>query len=125
MRLKQGNLVKTFIEEIWTVALFADAFYRDSPDVLFKPAVGNQSYDALLIDASTHRVLHRLQITQSFDGYQNYLRMLHLEEYGRAPVTGPRLKKDKASGHVRETWPEAVPHDQVLAQTFKATREAV
>lgn len=125
VRLKQGNLVKRFIEEIWPLALFADAFYKGSPDVLFKPTVGSQSYDALLIDASTHHVLHHLQITQAFDGYQNYLRMLHLEAHGRAPVTGPPLKKDKASGRVRETWPEAVPHDRVLAQTFEDIHEAV
>jgi hypothetical protein len=125
VRLKQGDLVKQFIEEIWPLSLFADAFYRGRPDVLFKPAVGNQSFDALLIDASTHCILHHLQITQSFDGYQNYLRMLHLEEHGRAPVTGPGLEKNKASGRVRETWPEAVRHDQVLAQTFKAIQVAV
>jgi len=125
VRLEQGNLVKRFIEEIWPLALFADAFYKGSPDVLFKPAVGNQSYDALLIDASTHRALHHLQITQSFDGYRNYLQMLHLEEYGRAPVTGPLLKEDKASGRVPETWPEAIPHDKVLAKTFEAIHGTV
>lgn len=124
-RLKQGNLVKVFVEEIWPLALFADAFYKGRPDVLFKPVVGNQSYDALLIDASTDRVLHHMQVTQSFDGYQNYLRMLHLEEHGRAPVTGPGLKKDKASGRVQETWPEVVRHDQVVAQTFEAIQAAV
>lgn len=124
-RLKQGNLVKEFIEEIWPLALFADAFCKGRPDILFKPVVGNQSYDALLIDASTQRVLHHLQVTQSFDGYQNHLRMLHLEEHGRAPATGTGLKKDKASGRVQETWPEAVRHDQVLAQTFEAIQAAV
>src|SRR6267378_1611894 len=113
LRLKKGHLVKKFMEEIWPLALFADAFYR------------GRSYDARLFEASTHPVLHHLQITQSFDGYQNHLRMLHLDEHGRAPVTGPKLKKDKTSGHVQETWPEAVCHEHLLAQTFEAIRTAV
>jgi len=125
VRLKKGDLVKQFMEEIWPLALFADAFYRGRSDVQFQPAIGNQSYDARLFEASTHRVLHHLQITQSFDGYQNHLRMLHLDEHGRAPVTGPKLKKDKTSGHVQETWPEAVCHEHLLAQTFEAIRTAV
>src|SRR5712671_6308546 len=94
VRLRRGHLVKKFMEEIWPLALFADAFYRGRSDVQFQPAIGNQSYDARLFEASTHRVLHHLQITQSFDGYQNHLRMLHLDEHGRAPVTGLKLKKD-------------------------------
>ncbi|MBI4607765.1 MAG: hypothetical protein HY726_02000 [Candidatus Rokubacteria bacterium] len=125
VRLNRGDLVKRFKEEIWPLALFADAFYNGRGDVLFKPVIGNQSYDALILEASAHKVLHHLQITQSFDGYQNYLRMLHLVEHGRAPVTSAMLQRDKASGRVPETWPEAVPHDQVLARTFVAIHEAV
>lgn len=125
VRLNHDDLVKRFKEEIWPLALFADAFYKGRADVLFKPVMGNQSYDALILEASAHEVLHHLQITQSFDGFQNYLRMLHLVEHGRAPVTGAMLQKDKATGRVPETWPEAVPHDRVLAQTFEAILEAV
>jgi hypothetical protein len=125
LRLNHGDLVKRFKEEVWPLTLFADAFYKGRADVLFKPVISDQSYDALILEASTHKVLHNLQITQSFDGYQTYLRMLHLVEYGRAPVTGARLWKEKATGRVPETWPEAVPHNRVLAQTFEAIYEAV
>lgn len=59
-----------------------------------------------------------MQITQSFDGYQNYLQMLHLEEHGRAPLTA-KLHKDQKTKHAPETWPEMVRHDKVLQQTFQ------
>jgi|SRR5882724_528676 len=125
VRLNKGNLVKAFNEEVWPLALFADAFYKDRTDVLFQPVVGYESYDAFIIEASGRRTLHYLQITQSFDGYQNYLRMLHLIEHGRAPVTGPKLQKNKAAGSVQETWPEAVPYDKALQESFERIECAV
>lgn len=51
--------------------------------------------------------------------------MLHLEEHGRAPVTASKLEKDRATGRVPETWPEAVEHKQLLEQTFEHVRDAV
>lgn len=125
VRLNRGDLVKIFKEEIWPFAIFADAFYKGRADILFKPVIGNQSYDALILEASSHEVLHHLQITQAFDGYQNYLRRLHLVEHGGAPVTGTVLQKDKATGRVPETWPEAVAHHRILPHTFEAIHEAV
>jgi len=125
VRLNHGDLVKRFKEEVWPLALFADAFYKGRADVLLKPVIGNQSYDALILEASAHKVLHHLQVTQSFDGYQNYLCMLHLVEHGRAPVTGVMLQKDKGTGRVPETRPEAVRHDLLLLQTFEAIHAAV
>lgn len=121
LRLNMG-LVKQFREEVYPLALFADAFFKGRSDVLFQPVIGSQSYDALLMEASTH---HYLEITQAFDGYQHHLRMQHLEKYGRAPITGPRLEKDKTNGCVHEIWPEAEAHEKLLAQTFAAIQTAV
>jgi hypothetical protein len=125
VRLNKGNLVKEFIEEVWPLALFADAFYKGRDDFLFRPVLGCESYDALILKASSRKTVHHLQITQSFDGYQNHLRMLHLVEHGRAPLTGSKLERDRATGRVLETWPEAVEHDQLLEQTFEHIRDAV
>jgi hypothetical protein len=133
-RLSKGNLVKAFKEEVCTLALFADAFYAGRSDVLFKPVVGNQSYDALLLDASTRRVLHHLQITQAFVdasssdasrgyGYHNYLRMSHLEAYGHAPLTGAKLQRNKATGKVPETSAEVV--TKSLQNTFEGIQLAL
>jgi hypothetical protein len=125
VRLNKGNLVKEFIEEVWPLALFADAFYKGREDFLFRSFLGCESYDALILGASSCKIMHHLQVTQSFDGYQKHLRMLHLEEHGRAPLTGSKLQKDGATGRVPETRPEAVEHDQLLQQTFEHIRGAV
>jgi hypothetical protein len=125
VRLNKGNLVKEFIEEVWPLALFADAFYQGREDFLFRPVLGCESYDALILAASSRKTVHHLQITQSFDGYQNRLRMEHLEEHGRAPLTGSKLERDRAARRVPETWPEAVERKQLLEQTFEHIRDAV
>jgi len=125
VRLNEGDFVKKFTEEIWPLALFADAFYNRRTDVLFKPVIGNQSYDATIVERSTLRILQYLQITQSFDGYQKYLRMLHLDQYGRAPLTGSEIRCDRATRHVAQTWPNAVAHKELLRQTFQQILDAV
>jgi hypothetical protein len=125
IRLNEGELLKQLTEELWPLSLFADAFYRSRRDVLFQLAIDSPTYDALILESDNTQILHCLQITQAFDGYQEYLRMLHLEEYGRAPVTGPPLKKDRATGSVPETTTDAVRHDDLLAQTFEQLRIAV
>jgi hypothetical protein len=125
VRLNEGDFVKKFTEEIWPLALFADAFYNGRTDVLFKPVIGNQSYDATIVEWSSLRILQYLQITQSFDGYQRYLRMLHLVRYGRAPLTGSEIRRDRATRHVVETWPDAVAHEDLLRRTFRQILHAV
>lgn len=125
VRLNKGNLVKEFIEEAWPLALFADAFYKGREDVLFQLVLGGKAHDALILRASSLMIAHHLQITQSFDGYQNRLRMEHLEAHGRAPLTGSKLERDRATGRLPETWPEAVEHDQLLEQMFEHIRDAV
>ncbi len=102
-RLNKGLNVKVFYEEVWPLALFADAFYAGRTDVLFQNIIGNQSFDALIIDASSQQIIEYLQITQSFDGYQTHLQMLHLNQHGWAPGTGPPLRKSPRSQHVPET----------------------
>ena len=125
IRLNKDLLVKTFREEVWPLTLFADAYYKGRTDILFQPILGYGSYDALIIEASGRRPLHYLQITQSFDGHQHYLRMFHLVEHGRAPVTGPKLQKDKDTRSVQETWPQVVRHDKALQESFERIQGAV
>ena len=93
VRLNKGHLVKQFYEEAWPLALYADAFYAGRVDVVFQSIIGNQSYDALILDKSDLRIIQCLQLTQTFDGYQRVLKMLHLEKYDWAPATGPPLRK--------------------------------
>lgn len=124
LKNKKCSFVKQFMEEMFPLMLFADGFYSSNGAVLFQLVIGNQSYDALILDRKTRKPIEYLQITQSFDGYQNSLRMLHLEQYGHAPITGPTLSKNKV-GVVVETNAEAVQHDVVLNKTFENIRSAV
>jgi hypothetical protein len=64
LRLNEGDLVKKFMEEIWPLALFADAFYMGNKDVLFKPVLGRQSDDAFILEAHSCNIIHHIQITQ-------------------------------------------------------------
>ena len=124
VRLRRGHLVKKFMEEIWPLALFADAFYRDRSDVRFRPVIGDQPlYDALLIEAGCPQQF--LEITQAFDGHQNHLRMRHLVQHRHAPVTGPNLVQDKLTGSMPETWSDTESHEHLLARTFATIQEAV
>ena len=125
VRLNSGNLVKVFEEEVWPLALFADGFYKGRADILFQLVLGCESYDALLLDASERRPRKYLQITQAIDGNQNHIRMLHLNMYGRAPLTGPKLLKNEVIESAQENWPEAVPHDRALQDSLGRIRDAV
>jgi len=126
LRLKQGRFVKEFMEEIWPLALFADAFYAGRTEFFFEPTIGNQSYDVRIYEGSVTREGLRgyLQITQALNGYQNHLRMLHLTQYGRAPRTGD-LQKGRGSQELEESWGEAVPHNSALEATFQEIKAAV
>lgn len=124
LKNKGCSLVKQFMEELFPLMLFADGFYSSNDAVLFQLVIGNQSYDALILERATRKPIEYLQITQSFDGYQNSLRMLHLEQYGHAPVTGPTLSKNNV-GAVSETNAEVVQHDSVLNNTFENIRLSV
>jgi hypothetical protein len=126
MRLRSG-LYKKFREEIWPLANYAWRFFRDRSDVLFQPVIGSQpGYDALLVDKSGS-TLRRFQITQALDeaeGYQERLRLEHLDAFRRAPQTGPALKR-LASGSVAETPAEFVAKDDAIEAIIRRIRNAI
>jgi hypothetical protein len=123
-RLNKGNLVKQLVEEMLPLMRFANGFYSENPDLLFQLVIGNQSYDALVRRADREIAMH-LQITQSFDGYQNYLRKLHLNQHSFAPITQRPLAKDKRTGQVERTQGDTVDPHRMLANTFSNIRRAV
>lgn len=98
-RLNKVPFVKEFSEEVLPLNLYAEAYYKDDDDVRFRPVIGNQSYHAV-VETVDGMPLHYVQVTQACDGYQAHLQMLHLEEYGHAPLTGPNLRKKEHGGIV-------------------------
>ncbi len=124
-RLAQAPFVKKFKEEICPLARFADAFYEGRTDLLFKPVIGSQSHDALILDAESEGVREYVQIVLSIDGQQEHLRMRHLEDHGRAPQTGAQLPRTRKNHPIPETWSEMVSHDDEREQAFVQIRSAV
>jgi hypothetical protein len=84
LRLLEGTC-KTLLEEIYPLAIFAAFRYVDSPNVRVRPVLGNQPYDALIIESAGPI---RLEITQAREEEAEYLRSRLLDERGWAPTTG-------------------------------------
>lgn len=122
-RLNKGGLVKQLVEEMLPLRRFADGFYLGDPEVQFRLVVGNQSYDALVVKG-TEAIKH-LQITQAFDGYEAYLRKLHLDQNKSVVITGPTPTRDKQTGRTSQGAGFATDHDEILAKTFLDIRTAV
>jgi hypothetical protein len=122
-RLNKSGLVKQLVEELLPLKRFAEGFYPGDPEIQFRLVVGNQSYDAL-VESQAQPVTY-LQITQAFDGYESYLRKLHLDQNKSVVMTRPAPIKDKRTGRTSQGEGFAVDHDEVLAKTFQDIRAAV
>jgi hypothetical protein len=55
-----------FMKELFPLAVYAPWKYSD--DVLVRPVVGNQGYDAEILEKSTNRLVHRVEVTWPGDG---------------------------------------------------------
>ena len=126
LRLYNKPNLKEFYEEIWPLANYAKAFFGNRSDVSFKPVIGNQSHDAELIDDKSGSTLWYFEITQALDdeaGYQQRLRMEHLDRYGLVRLTGPPLTRgqrcvvqQQAEAHEARDW---------VAETICLIRKAI
>lgn len=84
LRLHEGGC-KELIEEVFPLAIWVSRL--DTPEqVLVKPKIGSQNYDALVIDrrAGTEESFH-VEVTQAHRGESEFLRRLHLQREGWAP----------------------------------------
>lgn len=123
-RFNKGGLIKQLVEEMLPLKRFAEAFYGENSEVQFRLVIGNQSYDALVVDLAGRTIRH-LQITQAFDGYETYLRKLHLDQHKSVGITGPTPTKDKQIGRTSQSPGFAVDHGEVLGKSFQDIRSAV
>ena len=127
LRERSEPYVKEFLEEIWPLANYAWFFFRERNDLRFQPVIGNQRYDALLLDQSG-AALCRFEVTQALYGevgYQDRLRREHLELYRHAPLTGPGNGRNLKSGEISESWGECIKHTEAIEVTFKKIRAAI
>ena len=127
-RLREGPYLKEFQEEAWPLASYAKLFHAGRADLLFRPVLGNQSHDALIIRSESHEVLSHVELTTALDGgagYQERLRTLHLEQHGHAPLTGAQFARDRISGDVPEVDLEMVDHADARDAELDRIRQAV
>jgi hypothetical protein len=84
---------KQFIEEIYPLSILARLEFPSRNDVTFKPIIGSQNYDALIIyNLPSPKIESKIEITQAHEGQDNYLRRFMIQEYGSAPLSGQTNK---------------------------------
>ncbi len=93
-------LVKPFYEEIVPLGYLARHKYLGRPGLYLRPKIGNQNYDAEIIDRSSGMEhIARVEFTSTYRGYDLSLRMEHLATHGATPMSGPVWRDGtKASG---------------------------
>jgi hypothetical protein len=97
LRLHEG-LVKQLMEEVYPLALFGFRKFGDTDQVLLQPVIGDQSYDAIVTDLRNSPASNNyVEITQSHEGENDYLRNLVLQIQGyvfpHSPVYKTGTKK--------------------------------
>lgn len=82
LKFKTG-ITKKLIEEIHPLALLTTRIYAPTDEVLIRPNLDNQAFDAeILVDNCVQRV----ETTYAIHGQQKRLQMEHLEQMDFAPV---------------------------------------
>jgi hypothetical protein len=99
LRLHEG-LAKQLMEEVYPLALFGVRKFGNTDQVLMQPIIGDQSYDAIVTDLrSSPASQSYVEITQSHEGENDYLRNLELHRQGyvfpRSPVYKTGTKKTR------------------------------
>lgn len=88
LRLGRGY-AKQLVEELYPLAVLVSKLHSERDDLLCVPVLGNQNYDAVLrTESDSNEAEEKIEITQASTDYSTHLRMLHLEEHGRAPGLG-------------------------------------
>lgn len=93
-------LIKAFYEEIRPLGHLARHKYLGRPAFYLHPKIGNQNYDAELIDTSSvDERIQRVEFTSTFRDKALALRMEFLARHGGVPMTGSVWRDGtKASG---------------------------
>jgi len=97
IRLHIG-LAKQLMEEVYPLAIFGCRKFGDTDQILMQPVISNRSYDAVVTDVRSKPASQSyVEITQSLEGENDYLRRLVLQEqgivFGHGDVTKKGTKK--------------------------------
>ncbi len=124
--LLHKGLAKAFFEEIYPLSLFAKHRYNCRTDVGCKPNLGNENFDAHVIDyAKNPPQQYKIEFTQAVDGYEDYLRMVYFTEHGHANALGNvTVEGTKKTGHKIEVENEVVEHKEIVKRGLKLITDA-
>ncbi|MGH7409887.1 MAG: hypothetical protein ACREJ6_02325 [Candidatus Methylomirabilis sp.] len=114
------------MEEIWLLSLIADHCYRGRSNVFFRAVLGNQGFDAQILDRSSGpEKVSPIEFTQAAYDEEMYHRMLYMKEHGHVPLTGAIIKAGtKRRGIAVEAVLEAVDHDRGGSAQFEKIEQA-
>jgi len=105
--------LKKLPEEIAPLAIFGKHKFGDTGQVLLQPVVGNQNYDAKVIDKRTEPATETyVEITQTHEGEDNYRCGCELLKKGCVFSNAPVIKKGKGKSLTVSIPPEATPVEE-------------
>lgn len=109
----EKHLIKPFYEEIVPLGDLARHKYIEQPGLYLRPKIGNQSYDAEIIDISSgNERIKRVEFTSTFRDAKLALRMEYMAEHGAVFMSGPVWRDGtKAAGGQIHVAPECEDYD--------------
>ena len=118
---EEKRLVKASYEEIMPLGdLARHKYHLGRPGFLLRPKIGDQNYDAELIDTSAgYQLMQRVEFTSTHRGHDLAFRLEHLARHGEAFLTGPVSRDGNRQVQIQ---PGFVDH-QILLDNLMATRK--
>jgi len=93
LRMREG-LCKKMLEELYPLRILAEFQFANRNDIRLQLVIGNQNYDALIIDRSfSPECRNKLEITQAHEGENHFFKRLMIQEKGWAPLSGQVIKR--------------------------------
>ena len=109
----EESLIKPFYEEIVPLGDLARHKYLEQPGLYLRPKIGNQSYDAEIIDTSSiNEHIKRVEFTGTYRDADLALRMEYMAQHGAVFMSGPVWRDGtKATGGQIHVVPECEDYD--------------
>ncbi|MGE0902637.1 MULTISPECIES: hypothetical protein [Dehalococcoides] len=118
-RLQKG-LLKKLTEEISPLAKFGEHKFGNTNQVLLKPVMGNQRYDAIVIDKRTAPATKTyIEVTQAHEGKNDYWRRRELFNKSYSFAKAPVIKTGKGKNIQVSIPPEATPVEEGVENELK------
>jgi hypothetical protein len=83
------HFARVLLDEALPIALFANRYYAASSQVTISHTVGNQNYDAVVVDSRQHpEPIYFIEATTTLMSYADSLRFELMSSQGHAPAYG-------------------------------------